>query len=298
MEEINITTTLDTSLFNGTSKWLDLYFKIIKHYGKSQRFDGSEGHHIYPKFIFGDNDQLVYITYRIHYLLHFLLYLHCKKHINHLTGKALFPLICMRGGKEKCLTTRREYNSKLYHQARRSFVESMKGEKNPMFGKVISEETRRKQSDARRGVAKSSEHADAISIALRGRKKSEEHINKINKNPEKIAKTAAKHLGMKRTPETCANISEAMKGKPTFNKGLVTYYDPETKEVFYFSKDDTSVPSHLNRGNPALAGKKKPRKTYHHPVTLDIKRIVVGDEIPEGYILGDPTRLGKPRSKK
>lgn len=142
MEEIDITTTLDTTLFNGTSKWLELYFKIIKKHGKTTRFVGSEGHHIYPRFIFGDNNQLVYINYRIHYLLHFLLYLHCKKHNNHLVGKALFPLMCMRGGKEKCLTTRRGHNSKLYHQARRSYVESMKGEKNPMFGKVVSEETR------------------------------------------------------------------------------------------------------------------------------------------------------------
>ena len=36
---------------------------------------------------------------------------------------------------------------------------------------------------------------------------------KINTNPEKIAKTAAKHRGMKRSAETCRKISEALKAK-------------------------------------------------------------------------------------
>lgn len=59
------------------------------------------------------------------------------------------------------------------------------------------------------------------SNALRGQAQSEwiknnpeahkERMDKINKNPEKIAKMAEKHRGMKRSDETCANISEAKK---------------------------------------------------------------------------------------
>ena len=41
-------------------------------------------------------------------------------------------------------------------------------------------------------------------------------MKKLIKNPEKIAKTAAKHRGMKRSPETCKKISEAVKRR--FNK--------------------------------------------------------------------------------
>jgi len=44
----------------------------------------------------------------------------------------------------------------------------------------------------------------------------QERMLKINKNPDKIEKTAAKHRGMKRTEETCQNISLSLIGK---NKG-------------------------------------------------------------------------------
>ena len=59
------------------------------------------------------------------------------------------------------------------------------------------------------------------SNALRGQAQSEwiknnpeahkARMDKINKNPEKIAKMAEKHRGMKRSDETCVNISEAKK---------------------------------------------------------------------------------------
>lgn len=59
------------------------------------------------------------------------------------------------------------------------------------------------------------------SNALRGQAQSEwiksnpeahkERMDKINKNPEKIAKMAEAHRGMKRSDDTCINISEAKK---------------------------------------------------------------------------------------
>ena len=60
-----------------------------------------------------------------------------------------------------------------------------------------------------------------ISLSLAGKTKSIEHVNKINKNPEKIKKTAEKHLGMKRTEETRKKMSEAKKGKVPNNKGKI-----------------------------------------------------------------------------
>lgn len=362
---------MDKSIFGKETKYLKYYFLIIKTHGRSKRDESYlEGHHIYPKFLVGENDNITYVNFRVHYLLHLLLLKHFKTIKHPLTSKAAFPINRMAG------VIKNQYggfcNSKMFEIAKRIAADATTGENNPFYGRVhteetrariseahkgqklsdkhraaigrgskeswdnstperklnhvmrmtnrvVSDETRRKLSKAREGYVHSEETRKKISIAntgklkglkrpaefgakisktLKGRKFSEEHRNKINKNPEKIAKTAAKHRGMKRSAETRANISKSKLGKPSFNKGMVTYYNPTTLEVFYFKKEDTDIPPHLKRGNPALVGKKKPRKTYYHPVTMDVQRIVVGDEIPEGYILGDPTRLGKTRNRK
>lgn len=69
------------------------------------------------------------------------------------------------------------------------------------------------------GYQWSEERNLAISVALTGRKKTEEHVNKVNRNPEKIRKTADKHRGMKRSDETKRKMSLAKKGKPALNAG-------------------------------------------------------------------------------
>lgn len=55
----------------------------------------------------------------------------------------------------------------------------------------------------------------------------------VNKNPDKIAKTAEKHRGMKRTEESRKKMSEA-----SANKGKKFYHSPETLEGEWFSSDD------------------------------------------------------------
>ncbi len=101
-------------------------------------------------------------------------------------------------------------------------------------GKKLSEITKIKISKKLKGNKNNKwtiESRKKISEALKGRKKSKEHVNKINKNPEKIRKTAEKHRGMKRSVETCKKISEAKKGKIPSNKGLVYYHDPITYKI-------------------------------------------------------------------
>lgn len=58
--------------------------------------------------------------------------------------------------------------------------------------------------------------------------------DKINKNPEKIAKTAEKHKGMTRSVESKLKMSLAKKGKSPSNKGKKYYLDAETNEGGYF----------------------------------------------------------------
>ena len=100
------------------------------------------------------------------------------------------------------------------------------------LGKTLSEETKHKISIGNNGktlgIPKTEEHKQNISKGLKGLQKTKEHMEKINKNPEKIRKTSEKHRGMKRTSETCLNISLSRKGKPAANKGGKYYYDPDT----------------------------------------------------------------------
>lgn len=62
-----------------------------------------------------------------------------------------------------------------------------------------------------RNAPKSEEHKKHISEALTGLKRP--WMQDVNKDPEKIRKTAEKHTGMKRSEEACKNISESLKGK-------------------------------------------------------------------------------------
>ena len=83
------------------------------------------------------------------------------------------------------------------------------------FKKYLIDKEERKRKHAE-NVSKSwtIERREKYSKMFSGRK--HPWNEKINKNPEKIAKTAAKHRGMKRSPETCRKISEAVKRR--FNK--------------------------------------------------------------------------------
>lgn len=96
------------------------------------------------------------------------------------------------------------------------------------------------------GRKRTTEQNEKLSTTLKGRKKSEEHVNKINKNPEKIRKTAEKHTGMKRSEETKQKISLAKKGKEPNNKGKVYCYNPITLEKKLCFKQD--VPLGWNLG--------------------------------------------------
>lgn len=62
-----------------------------------------------------------------------------------------------------------------------------------------------------RNAPKSERHKQKIRNAMIGRDCP--WMQDVNKDPEKIRKTAEKHTGMKRSEEACKNISESLKGK-------------------------------------------------------------------------------------
>jgi len=66
---------------------------------------------------------------------------------------------------------------------------------------------------------------------------------KINRNPEKIRKTAEKHRGMKRTEATCKNISDKRKeffanGGIVPTKGKKKYLNLETNKIVFLNENE------------------------------------------------------------
>lgn len=97
-----------------------------------------------------------------------------------------------------------------------------------------------------------------------------ERMDKINKNPEKIRKSAEKHRGMKRSAEARANMSKAQKGrKPKFK-----YWNDELKEFKSF------IP-----GEEPTGWIRSPRKMFKHKITGQKKFFhYLYEEIPENWI--------------
>jgi hypothetical protein len=87
-----------------------------------------------------------------------------------------------------------------------------------------------------KNIPKSETHRKNISKSLTGLTKSELHVNKINKNPEKIRKTAEAHRGMKRTEESKEKMRKAKIGYVPWNKGKRGIYSEETLQKMRDSK--------------------------------------------------------------
>lgn len=142
---------------------------------------------------------------------------------------------------------------------------------------------------------KSTEHKNKISIALSGLSKSIEHINKINKNPEKIKKTAEWHRGKIR-PESTKNklkehhINRIKKNGGAQNRGLIVCYNPITLEQQQCSRNN--IPVGFIQGNYKNRGK----KSFYNPDNLnEVKRFLIGEE-PFGWKLGNPKNPNKRKS--
>ena len=91
----------------------------------------------------------------------------------------------------------RLHNANLSAETRQKMSESLKGDKNPMFGKHLSAETRQKLSEAHKNM--SAETRKKMSDAQKGEK----------------SYMYGKHLSV----ETRQKMSESLKGKPSPNRG-------------------------------------------------------------------------------
>jgi hypothetical protein len=225
---------------NKYSKW---YNSIITQ-AKSRTlppFTYTEKHHIHPKSLGGDNskENLVMLTAREHFICHLLL---PKMVIGTDRRNMSFAIWSMLNRDHSTARSRYKVTSHIYEILKKQVAAASSALHK---GKTVSDETRKKISDARKGkptgrkgIPMSDEQKLKLSIAKKG----------TYQSPETIAKQAASRTGQKRTKETKAKMStnharamlgkqhteetkakmsiankgrlNANKGKPAFNRGV------------------------------------------------------------------------------
>lgn len=145
---------------------------------------------------------------------------------------------------------------------------------------------------------------NAISVKVRAwitnnPEKHAERMEKINKNPEKIAKMAEAHRGMKRSEDAKKNISEARKktymrdGGVSFGKGCRYIYNPLTKESKRFPKEDVLPEGWIWGTGPKDKDRYKNLNKgsvfAYHKDTKKHKRFKSKEHVTEDYIIGKYT---------
>lgn len=151
--------------------YLRVYCNLIRNIENRVPPEGCvERHHTFPKGIFGDNDRIVVLTPREHYIAHLLLEkIYIKRYGvgDERTKKMTLACLMMRNRSEK-------YNSHLYEQVRKrhseNMKEKMKGEGNPSYGVPCSEERKQKIREKHLGRKLSQETRDKMSITRKGKK--------------------------------------------------------------------------------------------------------------------------------
>ena len=162
-------------------------------------------HHIVPRCWFKMNnlpidnsdDNLVLLSVEDHYKVHKLMYL-CAA-TPEMKSKMGFAVKRLLNGNF----------SGMHHiiETRRKMSASMKGKHK---GKVLSDETKRKISEARKGNHHSEETRRKMSEAKKGQPKSEEHKRKMS---EALKGKEPWNKGRHLSEVTCSKLSKAFKGK-------------------------------------------------------------------------------------
>jgi hypothetical protein len=266
--------------FEFENDYLLSYLRLCDSCLSRDEVEIGECHHVFPRAIFGNNDYTVKMTYQEHFKAHWYL---CKayeeaglKRPFMQMAKALFSFVGIADYRRSIIDnfTEEEIDelAPLIAEAREYNRISSIGELNGFYGKTHSPESAAKMSSARKGKVLSE--------------------------------------------ETRGKISRYMS---TRDKNFVRYYphhDITTKENFYFSMNDIKmglVPENFVRGRYITEKERLKRSLamkqasdnfdYHwvkrgkdselyeskhayNPMTGDRIRILLGQEIPEGWVYG------------
>ena len=191
--------------------YLKVYCNLIRKAEKRTPPEGyTEKHHTFPKSIFGNNDRVVVLTAREHYIAHALLEkIYVKRYgkYNDRTKKMIYAFWCMNNKNTK----NGYFNSYLYEASKQRFIkilsERQEGKNNCMYGKVGEE-------NPFYGQHHSGESKQKISKKLKEKWKNQKHPWIGRKHSEETKeKIRELKKGLTHSEESKAKISESNKGK-------------------------------------------------------------------------------------
>jgi hypothetical protein len=216
--------------------YLKVYCSLIRKAENRTPPEGyTEKHHIFPKSVYGNNNRIVVLTAREHYIAHALLekiFIQRYGLKDQRTIKMLYTHIMMKNNGY--------YNGYLYEKAKIRFSNNMLGENNPFYGKNHTEETKEKLRVFKIGKKLDEETKQKMRISNLGEKNNfygkthtEETRKKMseikigNKNAfgykmteEQIEKRRQKMLGRKHSEEHIEKRRQQIKGRKWWNNGI------------------------------------------------------------------------------
>lgn len=263
-------------LFDTKSKYFKWYVKLVTNAMRRKEVERKcHIHHIVPFSLGGtsNNGNLVKLTVREHIICHLLLSKIMADRTNMLKMMSAAFFITRTNGYK--LNQVMEQTIAKYHAENSS-------------NRIVSESTRKKIIEFQKenwannkekimSERYESGHYERASQTQKGKRNWWQ--NKINKNPEKIAKTAAKHRGMKRSAESRKRMSEAAKGRVSSVKGRISITNGTECRFIY---DFEPIPDGWRRGG--LVSSRKGKITITNG---EINKTIAKDEIiPEGWRRG------------
>ena len=173
--------------------YLKIYNQLVQKRKQIEPTQYFQKHHIKPRSLFPDlirdKNNIVKLTYREHYIAHWLLTkIYPSKEMTHAFWRM------------NCCNNDLYFNSYAFQICRKAFIESNKGQGNPMYGKHgkrrhHTEQTRRKMSEALKGKNFSEAHKRKIGEANKGKHRSEEIKKKLSEaNTGQRSPNFGKHL--------------------------------------------------------------------------------------------------------
>lgn len=215
-------------MFNKT-KYTNWYWQIIDR-AKKRTLEGyGERHHIIPRSLGGDDssENLVKLSAREHYLVHWLLIYMTHGYEKHKMQFAFWQMCQMSSNQERVI------KSRIYEIAKLHMSEA---------SGIRSPETKQKMSDWQKGKKLSEKHKQKISEKMKGKKFSDSRNKKISNS----------HKGKLKTEEHRKNLSLARKGKLCSKRGPL---DLEWKEKISKANSKKIIINSIEYPSLSLAAK-------------------------------------------
>jgi hypothetical protein len=196
--------------------YLKVYCNLIR---KAENRTPPEGyierHHTFPKSIYGNNDRVVVLTGREHYIAHALLEKIYIKRYGLKDQKTIKMTYAHSGMKGNCGYT----NSTLYEGARKRRSDNMKGK--PWY--IPTEKHKEEMRQRRLGTKASEETKQKMSEARKGKKLgpfSEKHKENLRGKRPNICGEKNPFYGKMHSHEAIEKMRKKLLGKEPWNKGI------------------------------------------------------------------------------